>query len=110
MHLLVGWWLSAAAVIWVVVKLPQEYWLHVAQLDVTEEISRHRWLIGLLIVIVLGLALAFQKLVRPPAVAAGLVVAVPARAAARRRSTSPRSRTPGGCGTTRSSPPAPSRR
>jgi hypothetical protein len=64
-HLLVGWWLSAAALIWVVVKLPQEYWLHVAQLDVTDEIGRHRWIIGLLIVVLLGLALAFQKLVRP---------------------------------------------
>ena len=48
-----------------VVKLPQEYWLHVAQLDVTEQIAEHRWIIGLLIVVVLGLALAFQKLVRP---------------------------------------------
>jgi hypothetical protein len=38
-HLLVGWWLSAAALIWVVVKLPRENWLHVAQLDVTDEIS-----------------------------------------------------------------------
>ncbi len=64
-NLLVGWWLSAAAVIWVVVKLPQEYWLHVAQLDVTEEMSRHHWLVGLLLVIVIGLGLAFQKLVRP---------------------------------------------
>jgi hypothetical protein len=64
-HLLVGWWLSAAALIWVVVKLPQEYWLHVAQLDVTVEISRHHWIIGLLIVVLLGLAVAFDKLVRP---------------------------------------------
>jgi hypothetical protein len=64
-HLLVGWWLSVAALIWVVVKLPQEYWLHVAQLDVTDEMSRHHWIIGLLIVVLLGLYLAFQRLVRP---------------------------------------------
>jgi hypothetical protein len=64
-HLLVGWWLSAAALIWVVVKLPQEYWLHVAQLDLTDEISAHHWLIGLIIVLVLGLVVGFQMLVRP---------------------------------------------
>jgi hypothetical protein len=29
------WWVTAAAVIWVVIKLPQEYWIHVAKLDVT---------------------------------------------------------------------------
>src|SRR6478735_1047461 len=64
-HLLVGWWLSAAALIWVVIKLPQEYWLHVAKLDVTDQIDQHRWILGLLIVVLLGLWLGFQKLVRP---------------------------------------------
>ena len=49
-HLLVGWWLSAAALIWVFVKLPQEYWLHVAKLDVTDEIGLHHWILGLIIV------------------------------------------------------------
>jgi hypothetical protein len=29
-------WLGTAAFIWIVIKLPQEYWLHVAQLDVTD--------------------------------------------------------------------------
>jgi hypothetical protein len=64
-HLVLGWWLSAAALIWVFVKLPQEWWLHVAQLDVTEEIGRHHWIIGLIIVVLLGIVIAFQKLVRP---------------------------------------------
>ncbi len=64
-HLLVGWWLSAAAVIWVVIKLPQEYWLHVAQLDLTDQIQAHRWILGLIIVLVLGLLVGFQLLVRP---------------------------------------------
>ena len=63
--LLVGWWLSVAGLIWVVVKLPQEYWLHVAKLDVTDEISRHHWFGGLMVVVVLGLLVAFQTLVRP---------------------------------------------
>jgi len=64
-QLLVGWWLSAAAVIWVFVKLPQEYWLHVAELDVTDEISRHWWFGGLIVVILAGLAVAFQLEIRP---------------------------------------------
>ena len=64
-HLLVGWWLSAAALIWVFIKLPQEYWLHVAQLDLTDEIGKHHWLVGLIIVVLLGIYLAFQRLVRP---------------------------------------------
>lgn len=31
----------AAAAIWIVVKLPQEYWIHVAQLDATDFIKEH---------------------------------------------------------------------
>ncbi len=34
-------YLWAAAVIWVVVKLPQEYWIHIAQLDATDVIKEH---------------------------------------------------------------------
>lgn len=30
-----------AATIWVVIKLPQEWWIHVAHLDVTDEITAH---------------------------------------------------------------------
>jgi hypothetical protein len=64
-HLLIGFWLSAAGLIWVFIKLPQEYWLHVAQLDVTDEISDHHWFAGLIVVVVVGLVLCFQMLVRP---------------------------------------------
>jgi hypothetical protein len=32
--------LAAAATIWVVVKLPQEYWIHIARLDTTDLIKR----------------------------------------------------------------------
>lgn len=32
-------WLAAAAAIWIFIKLPQEYWIHVAQLDATDEIK-----------------------------------------------------------------------
>src|SRR5262245_4005819 len=64
-HLLLAWWLSLAGVIWVFVKLPQEYWLHVAQLDLTDEIQEHRWFLGLILVVLIGLVVGFQKLVRP---------------------------------------------
>lgn len=36
---------GAAAAIWVFVKLPQEYWIHIAELDVTEQQGRHPWLL-----------------------------------------------------------------
>lgn len=45
-------WLLAAAAIWVFVKLPQEYWIHVAQLDVTDAVREHP-VIGILAVVVL---------------------------------------------------------
>lgn len=32
-------WLSAAAAIWIFIKLPQEYWIHVAKLDATDQIK-----------------------------------------------------------------------
>jgi hypothetical protein len=32
-----------AATIWIFIKLPQEWWIHIAQLDATEEIVAHRW-------------------------------------------------------------------
>jgi hypothetical protein len=36
-------WILTAAGIWVFVKLPQEYWIHVAQLDFTEAVADHPW-------------------------------------------------------------------
>jgi hypothetical protein len=42
-----GWrgrfWLYVAGGIWVFIKLPQEYWIHVAQLDFTETVTDHPW-------------------------------------------------------------------
>jgi hypothetical protein len=45
-----------AAAIWVFIKLPQEYWIHIAKLDTTDLIAAHPW-IGVLgaVVIVAGL-------------------------------------------------------
>jgi hypothetical protein len=34
-------WAWAAAAIWVLVKLPQEYWIHVAQRDLTDTLAEH---------------------------------------------------------------------
>lgn len=36
-------WILTAGAIWVGIKLPQEFWLHVAQLDVTDTLSDHPW-------------------------------------------------------------------
>ena len=47
--------LGAVAAIWIVIKLPQEYWIHIAQRDVTDELSAHPEVIPVLIV--LGLLL-----------------------------------------------------
>ncbi len=34
-------WLVTAVVLWVVVKLPQEYWIHIAQRDMTDAIAEY---------------------------------------------------------------------
>ncbi|GIF21602.1 hypothetical protein BJ973_004953 [Actinoplanes tereljensis] len=48
-------WVITAACIWVFVKLPQEWWIHVAQLDVTDTLRAHPVLIPVLAL--LGVAL-----------------------------------------------------
>ena len=47
------------------VKLPQEYWIHVAQLDVTDILSENAWAPPLLVGLILVGAAAFWFLVRP---------------------------------------------
>ena len=37
------WWIGVAAFIWVFIKLPQEWWIHVAQLDFTEFLANNPW-------------------------------------------------------------------
>jgi hypothetical protein len=51
-----------AAGIWVFVKLPQEYWIHVAELDTTDVIAAHPW-VGILgaAVIVAGLVVLRRR-------------------------------------------------
>ncbi len=49
-------WVVVAALIWVFVKLPQEWWIHIAQLDVTDILADHAWapwlLIGLVVAVI----------------------------------------------------------
>jgi len=37
------WWIGVAAFIWIFIKLPQEWWIHVAQLDFTDFLADHSW-------------------------------------------------------------------
>lgn len=50
------WWAVLAGIIWVFVKLPQEFWLHVAKLDVTDTLEEYWWAWPLLIGVVVGAA------------------------------------------------------
>ncbi len=59
------WWVWAAALIWVFVKLPQEYWIHVAQLDLTDVLTENWWAPPLLIALLLVVAAVFWFVVRP---------------------------------------------
>jgi hypothetical protein len=58
-------WVVTAALIWVFVKLPQEYWIHIAQLDFTDTVAEVPWFGPAVVVGVVGLLLAFWFLVRP---------------------------------------------
>jgi len=43
-------WLITAAMIWIFIKLPQEYWIHIAQLDFTDTVRNNPWF-GIAIVV-----------------------------------------------------------
>ena len=62
-------WLWTAAALWVCVKLPQEYWIHIAQRDFTETVADYPWFgvacaLGL---VVLGALFHFVARPRMPA-------------------------------------------
>ncbi|SDS67591.1 hypothetical protein SAMN04488570_2420 [Nocardioides scoriae] len=59
------WWIGVAALIWVVVKLPQEWWIHVAQLDVTDALAEHAWAPPLLVALLAVAAAGSWWGVRP---------------------------------------------
>lgn len=62
-----------AGLIWVVVKLPQEWWIHVAQLDFTDEfgalVDRWPWVWGVIAAVAVVLVVVGRRLSRrlPPA-------------------------------------------
>lgn len=58
-------WIGVAAAIWVVVKLPQEWWIHIARLDVTEALAAHPWLWGVMVAVVVGAVAVLWWGVRP---------------------------------------------
>src|SRR3954469_3349601 len=58
-------WIWVAAVIWVVVKLPQEWWIHVAQLDFTDELAAHPWMGPTIIAALLVAGAVYWWYVRP---------------------------------------------
>ena len=59
------WWIVVAGLIWVFIKLPQEYWIHVAQLDVTDTLEEYDWAWPLLITLLVVLAAVLWFVVRP---------------------------------------------
>jgi hypothetical protein len=58
-------WIRVAAVIWIVVKLPQEWWIHVAQLDFTDELARHPWMGPTIVAALLVAGACYWWYVRP---------------------------------------------
>ena len=58
-------WLLSAAVIWVVVKLPQEYWIHIAKLDFTDTWAEVAWFAPVVTGAALALGAVLWFVVRP---------------------------------------------
>jgi hypothetical protein len=50
--------LGAMAAIWIFIKLPQEYWIHIAKLDTTEAIQAHPWSLAVIAVALVALLVA----------------------------------------------------
>jgi len=58
-------WVVTAAVIWIFIKLPQEWWIHVAQLDFTEAVADFPWLAFATGVVAVALAWVAWRWVGP---------------------------------------------
>jgi hypothetical protein len=58
-------WVLTAAVIWVFVKLPQEWWIHVAQLDFTDTVANVPWFGPAVVAGLVLLGLLWWFVVRP---------------------------------------------
>ncbi|MEU4288123.1 hypothetical protein AB0E63_07860 [Kribbella sp. NPDC026596] len=58
-------WVLVAGGIWIFIKLPQEYWIHIAKLDLTDTIRDVPWFLPALIVAVLALLAVVWFVIRP---------------------------------------------
>ena len=58
-------WLITAAALWIFVKLPQEYWIHIAQRDFTDTVAEYPWFGVLCALFVLALVAVLLFVVRP---------------------------------------------
>ena len=58
-------WVLLAAGIWVFIKLPQEWWLHIAKFDFTDAVRAHPWFGVAVVVGVVLLLVVFLFVVRP---------------------------------------------
>jgi hypothetical protein len=67
-----------AAAIWVCIKLPQEYWIHIAKLDMTDMISAHPWIGVLGAVILVTLVVVVRRRVVPGLPQADYTLRIPA--------------------------------
>ena len=57
--------IGTIAAIWIFIKLPQEYWIHIAQLDTTDEIRAHPVIAAVLAVVALVAAAIAYRVLRP---------------------------------------------
>ena len=64
-HFQAKFWVMVAAVIWIVIKLPQEYWIHIAQLDFTDTVKDVPWFAPAIIVACVIAAATAWFVVRP---------------------------------------------
>jgi hypothetical protein len=58
-------WLAVAAGLWIFVKLPQEYWIHIAQRDFTDTVAENPWVGIVSALFVLALVAVLLFVVRP---------------------------------------------
>jgi hypothetical protein len=58
-------WILTAAAIWIFVKLPQEWWIHIAQLDLTETIAEVPWFGPAIVAVVVTICAVYWFAVRP---------------------------------------------
>lgn len=58
-------WVLLAAAIWVVVKVPQETWIHVLELDLTDMMGEHAWFTPAFVVVIGVVAAGAVAVLRP---------------------------------------------